>query len=290
VIPYLGCDAARELLHPFVDGELPMADQVAVESHLRWCRTCADRVDDLRLIGASIRLGSPAFAAVADEEPALAAIQSDVLTRIGAERDQSFAVRFRGLFEDMRFFWPALGASAALVAFLCTAAIITRTARDLSPHSMADVIEMLANPGSDRNPILLNADMLAPRRLNEEPMLESIPGEEVVFALAAVVTREGRVADYRLLRSERASVRLPGADPADIDALLAAVRESRFEPAQTRGGAVAVNMVWLLARTTVKASAQEYDLGSLPRLPAVEEIAKPLSADPPPPVPRPARS
>jgi hypothetical protein len=35
--------------------------------------------------------------------------------------------------------------------------------------------------------------------------------------------------------------------------MLDAVSQSRFEPAQAAGGApVAVNMVWLLARTTVK--------------------------------------
>ena len=58
MIPYLGCDAAREMLEAFVDGELAMADQVAVESHLRWCRTCGARVEDLRVIGASLRIGS----------------------------------------------------------------------------------------------------------------------------------------------------------------------------------------------------------------------------------------
>ena len=56
MIPYLGCEHARELLEGFVDGELAMADQVAVESHLRWCRTCAARVEDMRLIGASLRV------------------------------------------------------------------------------------------------------------------------------------------------------------------------------------------------------------------------------------------
>ena len=58
MIPYVGCEYAREHLDAFVDGELSVAEQVAVESHLRWCRTCAARVEDLQLIGASIRLGS----------------------------------------------------------------------------------------------------------------------------------------------------------------------------------------------------------------------------------------
>ena len=42
-----------------------------------------------------------------------------------------------------------------------------------------------------------------------------------------------------------------------MSSVVNAVRESRFAPAQAIDGApVAVNMVWLLARTTVKASAQ----------------------------------
>jgi hypothetical protein len=42
-----------------------------------------------------------------------------------------------------------------------------------------------------------------------------------------------------------------------------AVRQSRFAPAQRPGGqVVAVNMVWLFARTTVKASQQTLDLGT----------------------------
>ena len=44
--------------------------------------------------------------------------------------------------------------------------------------------------------------------------------------------------------------------------LLHAVRQSRFAPAQRPGRpVVAVNMVWLFARTTVKASPGPIDLG-----------------------------
>src|SRR5207249_253746 len=55
MIPYLGCHAAREMLQAFVDDELPMTELVALESHLRWCDTCSAHVEDLRLIGDSIR-------------------------------------------------------------------------------------------------------------------------------------------------------------------------------------------------------------------------------------------
>ena len=56
MIPYLGCETVREMLDAFVDGELGVDAQVAVESHLRWCRTCTARVEDMSLIGAAMRM------------------------------------------------------------------------------------------------------------------------------------------------------------------------------------------------------------------------------------------
>ena len=55
---YVGCTQARELLDGLIDGELSMAEQLAVESHLRWCRDCTLRVQDMRLIGTVMRVGS----------------------------------------------------------------------------------------------------------------------------------------------------------------------------------------------------------------------------------------
>jgi len=118
---------------------------------------------------------------------------------------------------------------------------------------------MLANPGSDQNPMRLDGAMAAPPRALGSAALESIPGDEAVFALAAVVTREGRVSNYEVLMSERASVRRrdTAVQTGDVSSVVNAVKQSRFAPAQAIDGApVAVNMVWVLARTTVKASAQ----------------------------------
>ena len=70
--------------------------------------------------------------------------------------------------------------------------------------------------------------MLAPRPLNEGPALDLIPEEEAVFAFAAVVTREGRVANYELLASVRDSeVRRMAARSDYVSALLDAVKYSR---------------------------------------------------------------
>lgn len=236
MIPYLHCTAAREQLEAFVDDELAMADQVAVESHLRWCRTCGARVDDLRLIAASLRAGAHRAPPRSSDSPAdaraLQAIQAEVLIRIQSERDDSMAARLREICEDMRFFWPALGATAAVVACLLTAVGVLHAAKDEQIDSMAAVVESTANASQIRTGWVL----------------EGVPEEEAVFALAMMVTRKGRIADYEMLLMERASVkrRDGSALAADVGGLLDAVRQSRFAPSEEHASrAVAVDMVWL---------------------------------------------
>jgi hypothetical protein len=291
MIRYLGCDAAREMLQPFVDRELPVAEQVELEAHLRWCETCTARVEDLRVIGAALRIGAAVPPVHSEDAGAMASIQSEVLTRIRAERDQSLPVRIREAFADMHFFWPALGATAALAACLFAMVSVNRIVRIEHPYSMADRITTLANPGSDRNPLPIDMLMLAPRPLTEGPLLESMSDEEAVFALAAIVTREGRISDYELLHAVRESRGITTSSYDEVNALLETVKQSRFAPAQTPEGAVAVNMVWLLARTTVKASIDPNDPGILTPLTGPDdEVVKPISDGLARPAPRPARS
>ena len=261
MIPYLDCHAAQAMLEAFVDGELPVADQVALESHLRWCRVCTARVEDMQTIGASLRLTSCALRTADNADDSLTSVQSEVLTRIETEREQSMCVQMRSMCSDMRFFWPAVGASFALAACLCVAVAVVALTSDEKPDSLAGMIEVLANPGSDENPLRLDDAMAAPPRALDGVGLDSfsLAGDEAVVALAAVVTREGRVANYEVLFSERASVRRhdTAVQTDDVSSVLNAVTRSRFAPAQAMDGApVAVNMVWVLARTTVKASAQ----------------------------------
>jgi hypothetical protein len=158
---------------------------------------------------------------------------------------------------------------------------------------MAALISLLANPGSDQNPLVLDARMLAPRTLDVGSGLSALCGD-AEFAVAAVVTREGRVSNYSLLQQapERTHHRDKGrgqhAD--DMAALSDAVRQSRFTPAQTPDGAVAVNVVWVLARTTVKPSPGPSELGPLPRRAREHASSRGLSGSPARPVLRPARS
>ena len=268
MIPYVGCEYAREHLDAFVDGELSVEEQVAVESHLRWCRTCAARVEDLQLIGHSIRLGS--LAPRDDDAQTVSHLQASVLIRVRAEEELSFGARFRDMFTDMRLLWPALGATSAVTVGLALALSVLHSTTLERPESLATMIESLAEPGGERNPLMpgnsarvdrlfgyVDSDRAGgismPRALDDGTVFESIPEEDATFAVAAVVSRDGRIANYELLNSERSGRQARNLDANDVEMLDAAVRQSRFAPAQTPvGRAVAVNMVWLIVMTTVQ--------------------------------------
>lgn len=283
MVPYLGCEHAREMLPSFVDGELCVDEQVVVETHLRWCRTCAAHVEDLRLIGDSIRLGALAPPSEVEHRE-LAGLQAGVLSRVRVEREQSFGMRVRSLLDDRNLLWAGVGATTALVVCLFGTMSVLHAASEELPESLAGVIQSLANPGSDRNPMLLDGRMIqVPRALDDSPSLDQLSEEEAVFALAAVVTREGRIANYEVLLSKRDGARGGSRESQarHVTTLLDKVAQSRFAPAE-RGVArapVAVNMVWLLARTTVRGtSSRALEFETVPpRAPAPVPAVKPAS-------------
>jgi hypothetical protein len=159
------------------------------------------------------------------------------------------------------------------------------------PTSLAAMIENLADPGSNRNPQRLDAAMYLPRVLDDGAafdgaMLAANAGgshQDEVVAVAAIITREGKIGGYALLDEGSGPHALTDGARAkdnDVQGLLHAVRQSRFSPAQRPGGqVVAVNMVWLFARTTVKASHRAVDLGmplTRPVLVVPPPVAKPV--------------
>jgi predicted anti-sigma-YlaC factor YlaD len=69
MIRYIGCETARDLLDAFIDGELGVEAQVMVESHLRWCRTCTARVEDMASSATSCALDRKRFVGAATTRP-----------------------------------------------------------------------------------------------------------------------------------------------------------------------------------------------------------------------------
>ena len=269
--PYVDCTFAQARLEACVDDELPMGDQVLVESHLRWCSTCRARLEDLQVIRSAIRTRAAGVDVAARHRQALASGRAEVLRRLEAEREQSWGTWLQGLERactDLRFVWPAVGATAAAVLCVGLATTVWRAASTDQPASLAGMIESLSDPGSDRNPLRLDGGISVPRVLNTEgpvvhAVLDGHDGDEVL-AVAAVVKRDGKIGTYELLGSGphvAHSAARPGGEEGVAD-LLAAVRDARFAPAQWPAGrAVAVNVVLLFAKTTVRASSMPVDLG-----------------------------
>ena len=286
---YVGCDHARELLDGLIDNELSMTDQLAVESHLRWCRTCALRVEDMRLIGTSLRVGSPLHEAGPHADSTVAAINEAVLMRVRAERDQSLGVRVREMFADMRLFWPAVGASAAVMVCVGLAFSVLQAASEQRPQSLAALIATLANPGSEGNPVRpADNGVSIPRMLVGGTIaLEDIPEDEAIFTFRTVVSRDGRIAAFELLLSNAVDTtghRRSAEHVGHEQAIAEAVRQQRFAPAQTPlGRAVAVDMVWMIAKTTAVAGpGVEFDVPAAP--PHAQDVPEPAIVSPAGPV------
>jgi hypothetical protein len=123
-------------------------------------------------------------------------------------------------------------------------ASVLHAANQQQPGSFAKVISILASPGSNENPIRLNYEMMAPRAVSSAP-IEMTSEEESEYALSAVVSREGHVQGVEVINQSRSKDR-------SVNAMLNEAYRVRFAPAQARGDAVAVSMVWLVASTTVK--------------------------------------
>jgi hypothetical protein len=247
----LGCEHVREHLQAYHDGELPLDEQVRIQGHLRDCVGCAIEATELEELGEGLRAMS---ASLPDRDASdQSQLPATVLERLHVERQFSLGTRLAGLFDDMHFVWAALGATCALAVCLFGSMGVLHAASRERPDSLAGIISQMANPGSNDNPVRPDFWMLLPSARLDGPI--PLGGEDGVVALTAVVTREGRVQNLELVEHGRTR-------PVKPDVLLAlmnAASAARFQPAKAQGTTVAVNVVWLVATTTVKGQ-YDYDM------------------------------
>lgn len=255
------CEEARPLLEEYHDDELAVSDQIAVRSHLDWCDECADFYSDLRLMRSMVRAATPTPVFLDREEGE--AFHAAVVGRAGAEAEVSWSARFREALEDRQLFYATLGAAAATVFCVAVLTSMMRFAAPDRPGSLAAIFSLLARPkvtvedinapGTDRNPVAVDGRMAMPRAVDQIFVSSTSGSADMVYTLSAVVTREGRVKNLELhspMRTPKA-----GSQEAEaVDTLLSVASVARFEPAKVAGLPVAVNMVWVVANTTVRAS------------------------------------
>lgn len=254
----LTCAATRRRLAAFQDGELPVAEQIAVASHLEWCDDCAAAYEDDQVVGHVLRGGLPGRTVLTPDEQA--AFPAAVVNRMKAERNASWTARLQLMFEDAHLVYAGAASAAALLVCAVVLLGMMRYATSTpNPESLAALIDILT-PGSNQNPVVPRPDVLMPRPLDAafstpfDEILDTRSGidEETMVMLAATVTREGRVENLELLDQLGDGVS-PDAEEAKVVAhLLDAVSRARFEPASVAGLPVAVNMVWMVAHTTVR--------------------------------------
>ncbi len=253
----LTCAATRRRLHAFHDEELPIADQIAVSAHLDWCDDCAGTLAELRALGSRLRAAVPGREPLTNEEDT--SLQAAVLSRIDAEHAASFTAQLREMFEDMHLVYAGIGATAAACVCLLIMLGMMRYATTERPDSMDAMIKVLASPGSNLNPVSpIQPGIQMPRALDETfsrvttTNAVTVGGDSIIM-FAAVVTREGTIDNLALLYPGGGRVG-NGSQPKAVEDFMDAVSKARFKPARMDGNPVAVNMVWMMAHTTVRAA------------------------------------
>jgi len=236
------CTDVRERLEAFYDGELAVDERIAIQNHLGECVACSLAAEELGTLGASLRELAAQSADRTSDEPLR--ISARVLERLRVEEQFSMRSQVTALFQDMHLVWAGLGATVATMICVIGSASVLHAANQQQPGSFANVISILASPGSNENPMRLNYEMMAPRAVSAAP-IEMRSEEDSAYALSAVVSREGRVQGVEVINQSRSKDR-------SVNAMLNEAYRVQFAPAQARGDAVAVSMVWLVASTTVK--------------------------------------
>jgi hypothetical protein len=241
----LTCAAVRRRLAAYHDRELPVPELIAIEAHVKDCPPCAREQRDLQSVGEALRLA--AAPGPADDWTGLA---PGVISRMRAEANETWSARAGRLFEDLHLVWIGLASTAA--TFLCGAVVLgmLHFASPERQDSLVNVIAvMAAPPGSDLNPMRLEPGMQLPSLpltggLVGDTLESRTSQQDMVLALSAGVTREGRVSGLSVLSNDH--------ERQNVTELLKAISEGRLEPAQLAGAPVAVNLVWLVAHTTVR--------------------------------------
>jgi hypothetical protein len=245
------CSCVQRRLQSFHDRELPVKDMIDVEGHIGTCPPCARDLREIQALRYALRLA--AAPAPADD---WAGLQPGVISRMRAERKESWSARAQRVIDDVHLVW--IGLASATATFVLTGSIVgmVQNIPDRS-DSLAAVFAVLgAKVGSDLNPAPLDG-----RGLNKGPtpvLVPTVPQDGVVYAtletasipedvmvpLSVKVTQDGSVEGLRMLDRTVSTTELRG--------LMDALSRGRLEPAQQGGEPLAVNLVWLLANTTVK--------------------------------------
>ncbi len=259
------CRSLRRDLAAYRDGELPFDRQLAVRAHLMACPQCLADMQAIERLGGALRHASARR--VESMRETLGSVHARVVAGVLADPPQPLGRRAARAFDRQgHWLWAVAGATAATLVCLMAVIGVARLSQREVPHSMAALLGAMADPGSSRNPLVIDERLFLPRAYLGEIMPAALAERDAVFALSAEVTPEGHVQNLELL--------MPGSmrawEAEQVLEVLDLAAQTRSEPARPGQTPVAVNVVWLLAHTTVV--GKERDLPAAPALRRVREL------------------
>jgi hypothetical protein len=241
----MNCHEVAERLSDHLDGGLSTGEARAVGDHLAGCQGCARRRETLAKACSLLR--------AAPRLEAQGAVVSAVLSRLEVEnRGPGLALLFRPAWAARPLIFPSL-VPAAMVVISVLAGVLAlgrepRTVRVVE-RSSARWDAHLAPLGTEANPLFPSAEVTSPqmhpRAPSQEQMLAQLREGSLFFE--TVVARDGSVSTVRMLDG----------DEAQADAVMAALRSERFEPARFRGRNVAASVLRLISRVEVSVEAAQ---------------------------------
>jgi Putative zinc-finger len=231
------CAAVQRRLQAFYDRELQVGDLIAIEGHLHDCPPCTRDLNELQTVGHALKLA--AAPAPSDD---WTGVRSSVISRMRAEAHESWTAQVRRAFDDLHLVWIGLASTAATC--LCAGAVLSMLhfAAPKREDSLAAVIAVMASPTASEWD-LDQLDATVPRPgLTEDEVLSA--SGNLVLPLSVIVTREGPRSNFELAS---------GRDLRDVMDVVDALSRSRLEPAQFPGSSVAVNVVSMRVSANVQA-------------------------------------
>jgi putative zinc finger protein len=248
----LNCAATRRRLQAFHDDELGVADQIAVSSHLEWCDTCAETFADFRVMRGALQSIAPGRASLSNEQAAV--FTATVVSRMKAEANASLFALVHEMFDDMHFVYAGLGAAAAALVCVVIMLSVMRSATSGRPDSLGAIMHVLATPlecesGND----LADISGCRARWTARFQRANETAEQDAIFALEAVITHQGRLANLDALRA-RSRHATAASQAKLIEGLLDAVSRARFDVTQPLLMPDLSGVVWLVEHATVRAN------------------------------------
>jgi hypothetical protein len=203
----MSCLDVRRVIDAYVDGELTGAQRLQVGSHLAGCSVCAQEESELRDLGEMLRGAARLRPTPVDELKGLA---GGVVSRIGAEAQQSFGAKWSRVFEDWH--WVAIGSGACSAAFvsavLVFAALYSPTTQARQMNEKVGTLCLMAVPEDGQGkPVMFEYESeLGTARSGSACSVPASFGwkgqQALVLALESSLMRRGKLISFASLSAE----------------------------------------------------------------------------------------